>query len=74
VSLGLFHPAPEAVREHRKKLQKGTTLTIALLGRAVPVVHTPDGLRALTKDKPDDPSVALRPTACLTSVPSSETS
>lgn len=60
VSLGLFHPAPEAVREHRKKLQKGKTLTIALLGRAVPVVHTPDGLRALTKDKPDDPTSVTR--------------
>jgi hypothetical protein len=60
VSLGLFHPAPEAVREHRKKLQKGKTLTIALLGRAVPVVHTPDGLRALTKDKPDDPARVTR--------------
>ena len=60
VSLGLFHPAPEAVREHRKRLQKGKTLTVALLGRAVPVVRTPDGLRALTKDKPDDPASVTR--------------
>jgi len=52
VSLGLIHPAPEAVREQRKKLQKGKTLTVALLGRAVPVARTPDGLRALSKDKP----------------------
>src|SRR5512136_524812 len=56
VSLGLFHPAPEAVREHRKKLQKGKRLTVALLGRAVPVLRTPDGLRALTKDRPGDPA------------------
>jgi hypothetical protein len=41
VSLGLFHPAPEAVREHRKKPQKGKVLSVALLGRAVPVEHTP---------------------------------
>jgi len=60
VSLGLFHPAPEAVREHRKNLQKGKALTVALLGRAVPVVRTPDGLRALTKDKPDDPASVTR--------------
>ena len=60
VSLGLFHPAPEPVREHRKNLQKGKALTVALLGRAVPVVHTPDGLRALTKDKPDDPASVTR--------------
>lgn len=60
MSLGLLHPAPEAVREHRKKLQKGNTLTVALLGRAVPVVHTPDGLRALTKGKLDDPASVTR--------------
>jgi hypothetical protein len=60
VSLGLIHPAPEAVREQRKKLQKGKTLTVALLGRAVPVVRTPDGLRALTKDKPDDSAAVTR--------------
>jgi hypothetical protein len=60
VSLGLIHPAPEAVREQRKKLQKGKTLAVALLGRAVPVVHTPDGVRALTKDKPDDPTAVTR--------------
>jgi hypothetical protein len=60
VSLGLIHPAPEAVREQRKKLQKDKTLTVALLGRAVPVVRAPDGLRALTKDKPDDPAAVTR--------------
>ena len=60
VSLGLIHPAPEAVREQRKKLRKGNTLTVALLGRAVPVVRTPAGLRALTKDIPDDPASVAR--------------
>jgi hypothetical protein len=60
VSLGLIHPAPAAVREQREKLQKGKTLTVALLGRAVPVMHTPDGLRALRKDKPDDPTAVTR--------------
>jgi hypothetical protein len=60
VSLGLIHPAPQAVREQWKKLQKGKTLTVALLGRAVPVVRTPDGLRTLTKYKPDDPAAVTR--------------
>jgi hypothetical protein len=60
VSLGLIHPAPEAVREERKKLQKGKTVTVALLGRAGPVVHTPDGLRALSKATPDDPASVAR--------------
>lgn len=48
------------MREHRKKLQKGKTLTIALLGRTVPVVHTPDGLRTPTKDKPRDSASVTR--------------
>jgi hypothetical protein len=48
------------VREPRKKLQKGKTLTVALLGRAVPVVDTPNGLRAMTKDTPDDPASVAR--------------
>ena len=60
VSLGLFHPVPQAVRQHRTKLRKGKTLTVGLLGRAVPVTRTPDGLRALTKDKPDDPTSVTR--------------
>jgi hypothetical protein len=60
VSLGVIHPAPEALREQRKKLQKGKALSVALLGRAVPVVRTPHGLRALTKDRPDDPAAVTR--------------
>ena len=60
VSLRLIHPAPEAVRKERKKPQKGKTLTVALLGRAVPVVRTPAGLRALTKGKPEDPASVAR--------------
>src|SRR5262245_20548590 len=28
---------------------------VELLGRSVPVVHTPDGVRAVSKDKPDSP-------------------
>jgi hypothetical protein len=60
VSLGLIHPAPEEIRAQRKKLPKGKKATVALLGRAVPVVHTPAGLRALSKDKPDDSAAVTR--------------
>lgn len=52
VSLGLFEPSSKAVDEHLKKAKAGVTLKVDLLHRAVPVVRTPDGLRALSKDRP----------------------
>ena len=52
VSLGLFTPAPAEVREKKKKLRPKETITVDLLHRAVPAVHTKDGLRALSKDRP----------------------
>jgi hypothetical protein len=52
VSLGIIEPRPELVREQGDRLAKGERLHIDLLGRAVPVVRTPDGLRAVNKGKP----------------------
>ena len=52
VSLGLFEPSSKAVDDHLKKAKTGATLKVDLLHRAVPVVRTPDGLRALSKDRP----------------------
>ena len=49
VSLGIIEPRPDLVRE---RLAEGEQLRVALLGRAVPVVRTPDGLRAVNKGKP----------------------
>lgn len=60
VSLGLFTPAPAEVREKKKKLRPKETITVDLLHRAVPAIHTKDGLRALAKDKPDDPKSVER--------------
>jgi hypothetical protein len=60
VSLGLFTPAPKEVREKKKKLRPKETITVDLLQRAVPAVHTKEGLRALGKDKPDDPKAVER--------------
>jgi len=60
VSLGLFTPAPKEVREKKKKLRPKETITVDLLHRAVPAVHTKDGLRALSKDKPDNPESVER--------------
>ncbi|HQR20421.1 MAG TPA: hypothetical protein PLE54_00475 [Burkholderiaceae bacterium] len=55
-SLGLFKPAPEEIRRERKRLVAGTHLYVDLLHRAVPVLQTPDGLRALAKDRPIAPA------------------
>lgn len=52
VALGLFEPTPSSVKEQRKKARPVGTFQVALLGRAVPAVHTPEGVRATAKDKP----------------------
>src|SRR4051812_40311701 len=56
VSLGIIEPRPELVREQGDRLAEGEQLRVDLLGRAVPVVRTPDGLRAVNKDKPGNPA------------------
>jgi hypothetical protein len=55
VSLGIIKPEPELVQERGERLAEGEALRVGLLGRAVPVVRTPAGLRALDKGKPGDP-------------------
>jgi len=59
-SLGIFRPTPEDVRRERKRSAPGQILHVDLLHRAVPVVQTTDGLRALSKDKPIDPESVQR--------------
>jgi len=56
VSLGLFEPSSEAVDERLKKAKAGTTLRVDLPQRAVPVMSTPDGLRAVSKDRRISPA------------------
>jgi hypothetical protein len=56
VSLGIIEPRPELVRERGDQLAKGERLHVDLLGRAVPVVRTDDGLRAVSKGKPGNPA------------------
>ena len=60
VRLGLFTPAPKEVRAKKRKLAEGEKLHIDLLGRAVPAVHTPDGPRAVSKDRPIEPASVER--------------
>src|SRR4051812_24345535 len=56
VSLGIIEPQPELVREQSDRLADGEQLHVDLLGRAVPVVQTPEGLRAVNKGKPGNPA------------------
>lgn len=50
--LGIFSPSPEAVRKERaKKARAAGVLRVALLGRAVAVVRTDFGLRAVDKEQ-----------------------
>lgn len=60
VSLGLFTPTPKEVKEKRKKLRPKETITVDLLHRAVPAVHTEAGVRALAKNRPIDPASVQR--------------
>jgi len=50
--LGIFTPSPEAVRRQRaEQAKEAGVFRVALLGRAVPVLSTKQGLRAVTKDQ-----------------------
>ncbi len=50
--LGIFTPSPDAVRKERaKKAKTAGVLRVALLGRAVPVLRTDFGLRAVDKEQ-----------------------
>ncbi len=60
VSLGLFEPSKKAVDEHLKKAKRGATLKVDILHRAIPVVRTPEGLRAVSKDRPISPASVER--------------
>jgi hypothetical protein len=60
VRLGIYQPTPASVKEERKRLAEGAQLQAAILQRAVPVARTPEGLRALAKDKPINPATVER--------------
>jgi hypothetical protein len=60
--LGIFTPSPTAVRRQRaEKAREAGVFPVALLGRAVPVLQTDEGLRAVGKDqKPVTPESVER--------------
>ena len=52
VSLGIFEPKPDLVREQGDRLAEGEQLHVDLLGRAVPAVRTPAGLALAYRPQP----------------------
>ncbi len=59
--LGIFAPrAPSDVERARAETERKKRLTVALMGRLIPVTHTPDGLRALAKERPITPESVER--------------
>lgn len=58
VRLGIHAPTPTDVSEARHKARTSTKglIEIELLGRRIPAVETPEGLRALVKDAPVSPA------------------
>ena len=59
-SLGLYKPQPHTLSIQRKQFALGAILHVDLLIRAVPVVRTAGGLRALSKDRSVDPESVQR--------------
>lgn len=54
--LGLFEPTPETLREARARHREEIgAFRLAFMGRAIPVLATADGLRALDRETPGDP-------------------
>jgi hypothetical protein len=52
--LGLFKPSSESLKDQRAKPVEG--FEVELLHRAVPVVNTPEGIRATAKGKSTNPA------------------
>ena len=59
-SLGLYSPHPNAPPDQRKHPGSGAVVYVELPKRAVAVMQTAQGLRALSKDEPADPESVQR--------------
>ena len=53
----LLAPSPKAIKQRRRDMKAGKRVQLDLMQRAVPVVRTPDGLRALANDRPIAPAI-----------------
>ncbi len=57
--LGIFTPSPDAVRKAREQ-KRAKEFWVEILGRHVPAINTPEGIRAVNKAKPVDPAAVER--------------
>jgi hypothetical protein len=53
--LGIFKPVPKEMKKARAR-KRGEVFNVEVLGRTVPCINTADGLRALNKDAPIEPT------------------
>ena len=59
--LGIYaEPSPEVAAHGAKEPSKRIPKTVFLLGRGVPVIRTPEGLRAVVKDRVENPDSVKR--------------
>jgi len=58
-ALGIYKPHPKTLEEERRR-KEAAPLRVDLLHRAVPVTRTPEGLRAVSKDRPVAPESVQR--------------
>jgi len=57
--LGIYKPVPQELKKARAR-KRGEEFFIEICGRAVPAINTPDGVRAVNKDRPVDPKPVER--------------
>jgi len=60
VRLGIYSPDPDKLKKARNKPPTAEVLHVDVLHRAVPVVRTKNGLRALSHDEPVSPDSVRR--------------
>jgi hypothetical protein len=58
--LGIYNPPTDEERAEQRKRQPDEQFRINLMGRAVPAISTPEGIRALDKDRPANPASVER--------------
>lgn len=58
--LGIYEPSDEEAKERTRERQPDEQYTVGLLGRAVPVVDTDEGVRAVKDGRPENPAAVRR--------------
>ena len=59
--LGIFSEQPEEDKPEKQRQHKADdTFSLVILGRHIPAINTPDGIRAVEKDKPIQPASVQR--------------